>query len=201
MRRPGLLLSLALIALVLLAAFFPGLFTSQDPLSGVPREKLQRPGLHHIFGTDQLGRDLFSRVVHGSALTLKATALAVSVGLVVGSGTGLLALHRERHPAAGSVLPADRPLPRALRGVRARPGDGVRSGGVGRAVHRRHDAAGDQQIIDKILGYHEVYRHDLQSITVDGVGLGQAQQIEALHRFAEEIAPVVRREAPTALWG
>jgi hypothetical protein len=60
-----------------------------------------------------------------------------------------------------------------------------------------------QQIIDKILGYQEVYRHDLQSITVDGVGLGlgRAQQIEALHRFAEEIAPVVRREAPTALWG
>jgi peptide/nickel transport system permease protein len=90
-RRPGLLLSVALIALVLLGAFFPGLFTSQDPLSGVPREKLQSPGLHHLFGTDQLGRDLFSRVVHGSALTLKATALAVSLGLVVGSGTGLLA--------------------------------------------------------------------------------------------------------------
>ncbi|MFE2429855.1 LLM class flavin-dependent oxidoreductase [Streptomyces sp. NPDC059373] len=57
-----------------------------------------------------------------------------------------------------------------------------------------------QQIIDKILGYHAVYRHDLQSITVDGVGLGRARQIETLQRFAEEIAPVVRREAPTALW-
>ncbi|MET7718555.1 LLM class flavin-dependent oxidoreductase [Streptomyces sp. NPDC005407] len=57
-----------------------------------------------------------------------------------------------------------------------------------------------QQIIDKILGYHEVYRHDLQSITVDGFGLDRAEQIETLQRFAEEIAPIVRKEAPTTLW-
>ena len=57
-----------------------------------------------------------------------------------------------------------------------------------------------QQIIDKILGFHEVYRHDLQSVTVDGFGLGHAEQLETLQRFAEEIAPVVRREAPSTLW-
>ena len=57
-----------------------------------------------------------------------------------------------------------------------------------------------QQIIDKILGFHEVYRLDLQSVTVDGFGLGHAEQLETLQRFAEEIAPVVRREAPSTLW-
>ncbi|WP_327357303.1 LLM class flavin-dependent oxidoreductase [Streptomyces sp. NBC_01304] len=57
-----------------------------------------------------------------------------------------------------------------------------------------------QQIIDKILGYHEVYRHDLQSVSVDGFGLPAGEQVELLQRFAEEIAPVVRREAPTTLW-
>ncbi|MGA4842981.1 LLM class flavin-dependent oxidoreductase [Streptomyces sp. G45] len=57
-----------------------------------------------------------------------------------------------------------------------------------------------QQIIDKILGYHEVYRHDLQSITVDGFGLSRGEQVETLQRFAEEVAPVVRREAPSGLW-
>lgn len=57
-----------------------------------------------------------------------------------------------------------------------------------------------QQIIDKILGYHEEYHHDLQSITVDGLGLSRPEQLETLQRFAEEIAPVVRREAPTSLW-
>jgi alkanesulfonate monooxygenase SsuD/methylene tetrahydromethanopterin reductase-like flavin-dependent oxidoreductase (luciferase family) len=57
-----------------------------------------------------------------------------------------------------------------------------------------------QQIIDKILGYHGVYRHDLQSITVDAFGQSTDEQIETLQRFAEEIAPVVRREAPSTLW-
>ncbi|MFJ8861172.1 LLM class flavin-dependent oxidoreductase [Streptomyces sp. NPDC102451] len=57
-----------------------------------------------------------------------------------------------------------------------------------------------QQIIDKILGFHSVYRHDLQSITVDGFGLSHGEQLETLQRFAEEIAPVVRREAPSSLW-
>ncbi|MFI9775313.1 LLM class flavin-dependent oxidoreductase [Streptomyces sp. NPDC051956] len=57
-----------------------------------------------------------------------------------------------------------------------------------------------QQIIDKILGYHEVYRHDLQSVTVDAFGQGTGEQVETLQRFAEEIAPVIRREAPSSLW-
>ncbi|MFD6275278.1 ABC transporter permease [Streptomyces sp. NPDC060209] len=91
LRSPGLVLSIVLVALVLVSAFLPGLFTSQDPLSGVPRDRLQGPGADHLFGTDQLGRDLFARVVHGSALSLQATVLAVAVGLVAGSLLGLLA--------------------------------------------------------------------------------------------------------------
>ncbi|MFD8092113.1 MULTISPECIES: ABC transporter permease [Streptomyces] len=91
LRRPGLVAAVAVLALVLLAAFFPGLFTGRDPLSGVPAERLRGPSLHHLFGTDQLGRDLFSRVVHGAALSLKATSLAVAVGLVAGSALGLAA--------------------------------------------------------------------------------------------------------------
>ncbi|CDR12813.1 ABC transporter permease [Streptomyces iranensis] len=90
-RRPGLVVAVAVLVVTLLAAFFPGLFTGRDPLSGVPAERLQAPSLHHLFGTDQLGRDLFSRVVHGSALSLKATSLAVAVGLVAGSALGLAA--------------------------------------------------------------------------------------------------------------
>ncbi|MEU8758247.1 LLM class flavin-dependent oxidoreductase [Streptomyces sp. NPDC048659] len=57
-----------------------------------------------------------------------------------------------------------------------------------------------QQIIDKLLGYHAVYRHDLQSVTVDAFGQSTAEQIETLERFAEEIAPVLRKEAPSTLW-
>ncbi|RII09362.1 Limonene 1,2-monooxygenase [Streptomyces sp. YIM 130001] len=63
-----------------------------------------------------------------------------------------------------------------------------------------HLIGSPQQIIDKILGYHAAYRHDLQSITVDSSGLELSGQIEQLQWFAEEIAPVVRRAAPTSLW-
>lgn len=89
-RRPGLLLSVLFLVLVLAWALFPDLFTTRDPLAGVPRDKLHPPGAEYLFGTDHLGRDVFSRVVHGTALSLQATAIAVAVGLVVGSTIGVL---------------------------------------------------------------------------------------------------------------
>jgi peptide/nickel transport system permease protein len=76
---------------VLVAAIAPGVFHTQDPLGGAPVEKLQSPSAAHWFGTDQLGRDLFARVIHGTALTLGAALLAVGIGLIVGSVLGLLA--------------------------------------------------------------------------------------------------------------
>ncbi|MEU2421999.1 ABC transporter permease [Streptomyces sp. NPDC007851] len=90
-RRPGLLLSVAVVVLVVLAAFWPDLFTSQDPLKGVPSENFRGPGGGHWFGTDELGRDVFSRVVHGAQLSLKATLIAVLVAFVVGGLLGVVA--------------------------------------------------------------------------------------------------------------
>ncbi|MGW5657274.1 ABC transporter permease [Streptomyces humi] len=90
-RRPGLLVSVAVLVLVVLAAFWPDLFTSQDPLKGVPTENFRGPGGGHWFGTDELGRDVFSRVVHGAQLSLKATLIAVLVAFVVGGLLGVVA--------------------------------------------------------------------------------------------------------------
>lgn len=90
-RRPGLVLSIAVILFVLLAAFFPSLFTSDDPLQGTPGANFQAPGADHWFGTDELGRDLWSRVVHGAQLSLEATLIAVAVAFVVGGLLGLVA--------------------------------------------------------------------------------------------------------------
>ncbi|MFD7933469.1 ABC transporter permease [Streptomyces sp. NPDC059755] len=91
LRRPGLLASVLVLVLVVLAAFWPGLFTSQDPLHGVPAENFRSPGGGHWFGTDELGRDVFSRVVHGAQLSLKATLIAVGFAFVVGGLIGLVA--------------------------------------------------------------------------------------------------------------
>ncbi|MET7387059.1 ABC transporter permease [Streptomyces sp. NPDC005529] len=90
-RRPGLVASALVVVLIVLAAFRPELFTSRDPLHGVPSENFRAPDGAHWFGTDELGRDVFSRVVHGAQLSLKATLLAVAVAFVVGGLIGLVA--------------------------------------------------------------------------------------------------------------
>jgi peptide/nickel transport system permease protein len=90
-RRPGLVLAAAVIVFVLLAAVTPDLFTGYDPISGVPAERLHGPSAAHLFGTDETGRDVFSRVVHGASLSLRATVIAVLVALVAGSALGLVA--------------------------------------------------------------------------------------------------------------
>jgi peptide/nickel transport system permease protein len=90
-RRPGLVLSILLVVLVLVSAFAPWLIAPGDPGVGVVAEKLRPPGPGHVFGTDYLGRDVFTRVVHGASLSLQATVIAVAVALVVGGLIGLLA--------------------------------------------------------------------------------------------------------------
>lgn len=91
LRRPGLVVAVVVLVLVLAWALAPSLFTGYDPLSGVPREKLRGPSAAHLFGTDETGRDVFARVVHGAALSLWAAVLAVLIALVAGSVLGLVA--------------------------------------------------------------------------------------------------------------
>ncbi|GCE43116.1 dipeptide transport system permease protein DppC [Rhodococcus wratislaviensis] len=71
-------------------AVAPSVFASGDPLVGVPAQKLQAPSAAHWFGTDNIGRDVYTRVVHGAGLSLTATLLAVGIALVAGSLIGLL---------------------------------------------------------------------------------------------------------------
>ena len=89
-RRPAAALSLIWLVVVIVAALAPALLAPGDPLAGVPAEHLQAPSVTHWLGTDQIGRDLFTRVVHGTSLTISAASLAVAVGVIAGSAIGLL---------------------------------------------------------------------------------------------------------------
>ncbi|MET9592085.1 ABC transporter permease [Streptomyces sp. NPDC006516] len=91
LRRPGLVLAVLVVLLAVLAALRPSLLTDRDPLRGVPAEILRPPSSQHWFGTDELGRDLYARVVHGAALSLEATLIAVAVAFLAGGGLGLVA--------------------------------------------------------------------------------------------------------------
>lgn len=94
-RASRVLLWAATIVLVVLAfaAAFPGLLATHDPLQTDVRAALLPPSAEHLFGTDQSGRDVYSRVVHGAArsigIGLLATAIALAAGLLIGALAGL----------------------------------------------------------------------------------------------------------------
>lgn len=72
-------------ALLVLAAFAPGVLATHDPRAITLQAPLAPPGWEHWFGTDQSGRDLYSRIVHGTAqsLLIGLGSAAVGVGLAV----------------------------------------------------------------------------------------------------------------------
>lgn len=86
-------LKLGMVALVLVVFLMllvaPGLLTSQDPIA-TGTSILQGPTVAHWFGTDQLGRDVFSRVVYGSRPVLIASLLGVALATVGGVVVGIL---------------------------------------------------------------------------------------------------------------
>ncbi|BEK84327.1 ABC transporter permease [Nocardia seriolae] len=90
-RRLGLVAGGTVVLLVLAWAVAPSVFASGDPLRGIPAQKLRAPSTEHWFGTDNLGRDLYTRVVHGTGLSVSATVFAVMLGSAVGSLLGLVA--------------------------------------------------------------------------------------------------------------
>lgn len=67
------------------------LLVPYDPLAADPAHLLQPPTLTHPFGTDQLGRDLFSRTLLGGRPTLFASLAAVAIASLVGGGIGMIA--------------------------------------------------------------------------------------------------------------
>ncbi|MGW3164074.1 LLM class flavin-dependent oxidoreductase [Streptomyces sp. NPDC001142] len=90
-------------------------------------------------------------------------------------------------------------------GAVRRPASAPRAGRAARrpAVHRqrRPARAACARLIDHYRERFEAYGHDLRSVTVDGLGPSRPEQDGTPLRFAEESAPVVRREAPTSLRG
>ncbi|MGN7187092.1 ABC transporter permease [Microbacterium enclense] len=83
----------AVLAIIALAAVAPGLLATHDPLLTDVRAALQPPSAAHWFGTDQSGRDVYSRVVFGAGrsvgIGLLATGLALVIGVVAGSLTAV----------------------------------------------------------------------------------------------------------------
>lgn len=84
-------LGIALVVAMIGGAIFADLLASADPNRISPRDRFQGPSWEHLLGTDQLGRDLFARVLHGGRIALSVALGATAISLVIGIALGLIA--------------------------------------------------------------------------------------------------------------
>ena len=91
----GVLAPLALLVIVVLAAFalLPGIIAPHDPIALAMADRLKPPSAAHLFGTDEGGRDIFSRVVYGTRYSLGVSIAIVFAsalfGVVYGAISGM----------------------------------------------------------------------------------------------------------------
>ena len=89
--RPGGLLGGVIVAAIIGAALFAPWIAPYDPDALSVLERFAGPSPAHLLGTDQLGRDLFSRLLHGATVAMGVALTSIAVAGVAGTGLGVLA--------------------------------------------------------------------------------------------------------------
>jgi peptide/nickel transport system permease protein len=89
-REPSFAIGLVLTGFILLIALFPTLFADKSPTAINTAQSLQPPGAAHWFGTDEVGRDIYARSIHGTRVTLSIVAGAMLISAVIGGFFGLI---------------------------------------------------------------------------------------------------------------
>jgi len=93
-RNPLASLGLLIISALLAVALFAPLIAPYDPVEINPSERLRPPSQAHLFGTDSAGRDIFSRVVFGTRISIRLGLLVIFlsalIGIVLGGGGAYL---------------------------------------------------------------------------------------------------------------
>lgn len=79
-----------LILFIVLVAIFGPAYAPYNPLIPAPLDRLQGPSGDHLFGTDSLGRDIFSRIIYGSRISIMIGLISVSISLIPGTFLGLI---------------------------------------------------------------------------------------------------------------
>jgi peptide/nickel transport system permease protein len=92
-RRKLAVIGLVIILALTLTAIFAPLIAPYDPSETDVINKLQNPSWNHLLGTDQVGRDVFSRIVYGSRISLLIGLAAVTISAIIGVTMGLCAAY------------------------------------------------------------------------------------------------------------
>ncbi|MGH7306741.1 MAG: ABC transporter permease [Candidatus Rokuibacteriota bacterium] len=90
-RSTTALIGAGIVALLLVVALFADVLAPQSPISSDQAHTFERPSLDYPLGTDQLGRDMLSRIIHGSRISLAVGVTSVLLALFVGVPLGMLA--------------------------------------------------------------------------------------------------------------
>jgi peptide/nickel transport system permease protein len=90
-RNPSFVSGLVILGAIVLMAIFAPLLTKHDPTNQDLLHTLQGPGNGHLLGTDQNGRDVWSRLLYGARTDLRVAFLAVVLPFIIGTTIGLLA--------------------------------------------------------------------------------------------------------------
>ena len=84
------LLGLIIILILIFVALFGKFLMPYDPYTGELSQSLQSPSAAHFFGTDEQGRDIFSRVIDGTSVSLRVGVIAVAISLSIGTFFGAM---------------------------------------------------------------------------------------------------------------
>lgn len=90
-RSPRTIVGMVILVIILLAAIFAPLVATHEPNAQNLRNRLQPPSQENWLGTDQFGRDTYSRIVYGGRVSLQVGFLSVAIALGIGGIMGLLA--------------------------------------------------------------------------------------------------------------
>ena len=110
-RNPTVVIGSAILAFFVVVAFIAP-WIAGDPLGFDPLHRLKRPSAQYWFGTDQLGRDVYSRVVYGTRISLIVGISVAGIATAIGLAIGLL---------CGYFRPVDNVLMRVMDGMMAIP--------------------------------------------------------------------------------
>lgn len=88
--------SLMVIGVLVVVSIQPRWFAPRDPYRIDPVNRLKPPGATHFLGTDETGRDIYTRIIHGARLTLGLAVLTVVIAGLVGTGIGVAAGYHGR---------------------------------------------------------------------------------------------------------
>jgi len=85
------LIGLLIVTIVVLAAIFAPMIAPYDPYERDIRNRIAAPSRAHLLGTDELGRDILSRIIYGARVSLMVGAISVGLATLIGAPLGLLA--------------------------------------------------------------------------------------------------------------